>query len=88
MDLLKLLTAKHGIQAVNNYAVSHVCSILEALIRLAIGLTVLVLSLGAMGGVYHYHSDHACADATDKVRRHFLEPVTNVMTCKQANLKQ
>ncbi len=72
MDLLKRLTAKHGIQAVNNCAVSHVCSILEASVCLAVELTVFVLSLGAMGGVYHYHSEHACADATDKVRHHFL----------------
>lgn len=71
MGLLKLLTAKHCIQAVNNYAASHGYSVLAASIHLAVELTVLVLSLGAMGGVYHYHSEHACADATDKVRHQY-----------------
>lgn len=67
-----MLTAKHGIQVVNNFAASHDYSIIAASIHLAVELTVLVLSLGAMGGVYHYHSEHACADPTDKVRHHYL----------------
>lgn len=67
-----MLTAKHGIQAVNNFAASHGYNIFAASMYLAVELTVLVLSLGAMGGVYHYHSEHACADATDKVRHHYL----------------
>lgn len=48
-------------------------------------LTVVVPSLGAMGGLYHYRPEHACADATDKVR-HFIDCLPDAVTAGKMDL--